>query len=134
MRYISFLKKAFTQFSNCHFILTTHSHFFISDLEGDTSFISGLKRNKSEITTVDIDRDTFGWSAEEVLYKVFNVRTTRNYYLEMHLRELLYLVSIKSEEKKKISDLIEILKEVQLTPEDPLRKIVTSATNYLAKL
>ena len=131
MRYISFLKKVFKKYSNSHFILTTHSHFLVSDLQDQSSYLIGLKREDNKLRTVDIDRNTYGWSAEEVLYKIFDVRTTRNYYLEMDLRELLNLISQKSENKKQISILIERLKQVQLDKHDPLLLIVQQATNYL---
>lgn len=134
MRYMSFLKKVFAKYSNCHFILTTHSHFLVSDLEGSTSYITGLKREDSLLKTVDIDKNTYGWSAEEVLYKVFDVRTTRNYYLEVELRELLYLISIKSDNKKRIIELVQSLEELELSVEDPLLKIISGSNKYLETL
>lgn len=131
MKYISFLKKVFSKYSSCHFILTTHSHFLISDLEDKSSYLTGLKREENILKTVDIDKNTFGWSAEEVLYKIFDVRTTRNHYLEMDLRELLSLISQKSEDKGQIYILTERLRQVQLDKNDPLRLIIEQATNYL---
>src|SRR5690606_16931407 len=45
MKYMSFLKRAFSNFANCHFIITTHSHFIVSDLEGASSSITALSRD-----------------------------------------------------------------------------------------
>ena len=102
-------------------------------MEGKSSFLLGLKREENELTTVDIDRNTYGWSAEEVLYKIFDVRTTRNYYLEMDLRELLGLVADKSKDFQRISELLNRIKDVQLDDKDPLKLIIQQVETYLIK-
>lgn len=131
MRYISFLKNVFKKYSNCHFILTTHSHFLVSDMEDSTSYLTGLKREDYILRTVDIDRNTYGWSAEEVLYKVFNVKTTRNFYLEADLRELLHKIALNSEEYSRMKFLLNKIKKIELSENDPLQIVITRAQNYL---
>lgn len=137
MKYLEFIRELFSDpiYSTCHIIMATHSHFLVSDLKGESSNIIGLKKEKNKINTIELShQNTFGWSAEEVLYKVFEVRTTRNYYIEMNLRELLYLISVKSKNKQRISELIKPLEAVQLSKPDPLRKIINSSKKYLSSL
>lgn len=66
----------------CHFLIATHSHFLVSDLPKYKSSVSYLYRNdEGKFTSERIKEDTYGWSADEVLLKVFKLSTTRNIYL-----------------------------------------------------
>lgn len=133
MKYLQFIRQLFSspEYNTCHIIIATHSHFLISDLKGDSAKIIGLKKENNQIKTIDISANTFGWSAEEVLYKIFDVRTTRNHYLEMDLRKMLGLVAEKSKDKNQISEILKRVKEVQLNENDPLRLIVNQVEEYL---
>ena len=135
MKYLEFVRQLFSdeKYSTCHIIIATHSHFLISDLKGDSAKIIGLKKEDNEIKTIDINANTFGWSAEEVLYKIFDVRTTRNHYLEMDLRKMLGLVAEKSQNKGQISEILKRVQDVQLDENDPLRLIVNQVEEYLIK-
>lgn len=122
MRYISFLKLVFSSFPSCHFVLTTHSHFFVSDLEGESSSVIALDRNNSErkIFAHLLESDPFGWSAENVLLNVFGVATNRNYYIAERLSEI-----FKEASKSKSPDLRKYKNELiqwhkQLKSNDPL--------------
>src|SRR5690606_31118696 len=76
MRYIDELKKIFKKYSDCHFILASHSHFIVSDLENSSSSVLALTKNAEENVSANLlDAQTYGWSAEEVLYLVFNLKT-----------------------------------------------------------
>lgn len=132
MKYMHFLKDIFKDFSSSHFLITSHSHFLVSDLDGKSSFISGLIKEDEKVNSIPIPQDTWGWSAEEVLYKVFKVRTTRNHYFEFDLYEMMSLVENQSEEKKKISELIEKLEKFKYSPEDPLNILLEKAKTYIA--
>jgi len=135
MRYINdFIVKTFEDYIDCHFIISTHSHFLVSDVKSEGSKLVGLRTDESGLkVTYPISEDTFGWAAEQVLLKVFNVATTRNYYLEMELRELLHLISENSKNKKRIRELLENVKLVSTDKNDPLREIVKEAENYLSQ-
>ena len=130
---MEFVRQLFSSpiYNTCHIVIATHSHFLISDLKGDSAKIIGLKKEDNQIKNIDINANTFGWSAEEVLYKIFDVRTTRNHYLEMDLRKMLGLVAEKSENRSKISEILKRVKEVQLDENDPLRLIVNQVEEYL---
>lgn len=137
MRYISYLKEIFKDYQSCHFLITSHSHFFASDLDGRHSKIIGLRRDiDDKIENIDLpkDLDTYGWSAEDVLYKVFNVRTTRNYYMEVDIRKLLHSISEKEKNKSDLESIIKRLEFVRLNDQDPLNLILTKAKDYIKQI
>lgn len=135
MQYITFLKKVFSKYASCHFIITSHSHFLVSDLEGESSSVISLKRNEeNKLESQLIKSDTFGWSAEDILYNVFNVRSTWNPFLEADLTELLGLISINSKDKNKIKDLISKFNKLPTKENDPLKDIIFEANNYLTNI
>lgn len=96
MKYMSFLNKIFEKFKSCHFIIATHSHFLISDLKAESSAIIGLTRENNKILIVNFLKNinTYGWSAEQVLLDVFEVPTTRNYYIAERIGMILKKASI----------------------------------------
>lgn len=127
MRYISFLKKVFSKFIGCQFILTTHSHFLVSDLEPDSSYLLGVKKFENIIEPMNIDRDTFGWSAEQVLLEVFQVPTTRNHFISERIGEILDEIAKPNKNVTIIKSLVQelIAKNIdELSDEDPLKEIV----------
>lgn len=135
MKYISFLSKLFSHidYTQSHILIATHSHFLISDLQGDSSKIIGLKRGRDKIEKVDLpkDIDTFGWSAEDVLYNIFNVRSSLNYYLQADLTELLGMMANNIKEPKKIRLILDKLNLLPKRDNDPLQNIIEEATEYL---
>lgn len=138
MKYLSFLRELFShsEYATCHILVATHSHFLISDLKGASSKIIGLKRAGREIEIIDMPKgiDTYGWSAEDVLYKIFGLRTTRNHYMEVDMRELLHSISEKKQNKPELEVIIKRLESVKLNNEDPLNLIITKAKEYIQKL
>lgn len=134
MRYVTFLKNVFSKYGNCQFILTTHSHFLVSDLEGKTSSITALTRepvtNKLIASLMD-KSDTYGWSAEEVLYNVFKVKTVRNYFLEADLTDLLGMISENSKDKKRIQELLKTIQSINISSNDPMNAVIEETNAYL---
>ena len=133
MRYMSFLKNVFKNYSSCQFVITTHSHFLVSDLEDESSSVTALKREvgTNRILAFLLDEDTFGRSAEEILYNVFNVKTVRNHFIEADLTDLLGLISENSKEKKQIQKLLDTIKSINISPNDPLNAVIEEANAYL---
>lgn len=128
MKYISFLKSIFKQFKSCHFIVATHSHFLVSDLDGNSSNINVLRKGEF-IEAQPIPSNTYGWSAEEILLNVFQTPSTRNYYLSEELGNIFQLISEEPNERnvKEIKSKIEKLKKLDLTglsKSDPLKDVV----------
>lgn len=134
IQYISLLKKMFAKYSDCHFIITTHSHFLISNLENDSSSIISLEKANNQLSATLLGMDVYGWSAEEILYNIFKVRTTRNFYLEMDLTDLLSMISQNSTDRHAIRTKIDAIKKLNLSVNDPLLEVIKDAENYLEKL
>ena len=77
----------------------------------------------------------FFWESIIVkLYNVFNVRSTWNYFLETDLTELLGLISINSNDKTKINNLIEKIDKLPRRKNDPLTEIIIDAKMYLQEI
>lgn len=133
IKYISFLKTVFKEYTSCHFIIATHSHYLVSDLNPKSSSLITMERtenNKKIITTVDYS--TYAWSAENILYNIFGVRMARNYYFDLDVRKLLYLVSHqKYEQIDEIKNLyIKLIKYV-LDESDPLKNVLNEVKEYI---
>lgn len=140
MRYLSFVRELLSgsQFSSGHLIVATHSHFIISDLEGQTSKIIGLKRilptdlnatsDRLEIVNLPYNVDTFGWSPDDVLYNIFNVTSSRNKFVAEDIANILEELSkgdpkkINKISRKTYSTLIHLSKS--LKDNDPLKEVV----------
>jgi ABC-type Mn2+/Zn2+ transport system ATPase subunit len=135
IKYVQILNNVFRNYNNCHFIIATHSHFLVSDLKDSCSSILSLKfNNKLEITPEFVDYSTEGWSAENILYNVFDVSTVRNHYFETDLRTLLSLISNRSKilkNRNKIRNLVEKFEKFNILPSDPLSVIIKNAKKVL---
>ncbi len=135
MQYFEIINKLFKKYTGCHFIIATHSHFLISDLKGENSKIIGLKRDE-QIETVEIPEqtNTYGWPAEDVLYRVFNVKSTSNYYLEMDLRKALKQITNKNTETVELDEIIGRLDKLKLSEADPTIEIIKQIKTYRSTL
>lgn len=133
MKYLQFIRELFanTDRVTSHIIIATHSHFLVSDLPGENSNIIGLKKKDGEIKSLEIDKNTYGWSAEEVLYKIFDVKTTRNYYLEIELRELLHRIATKDKNKERMQEILDNIEEIEFSESDPINTVINRAKAYL---
>jgi len=141
MKYLSFLRELFShpEYATCHILVATHSHFLISDLKGDSSKIIGLKRAGREIEIINLPKelDTFGWSAEDVLYNVFNVASTRNKFVAEDIAKILNELSagdknkINKLTKERYDELIEL--ESALKENDPLKRVVKTILTKVSK-
>ena len=135
MKYIDTLKNIFSSF-NTHFIIATHSHFLVSDLEGESSsVIRLLKEEKTNAITGElIKSNTYGWSPDEILYRVFEVASSRNRFVAEDIANILDYLSdpertgniVNMETLAKLESLKKTLNEM-----DPLKKVVTSILNKL---
>lgn len=129
MKYIEFLRELFSneEYKTCQILIATHSHFIVSDLKGNSSNILGLKKsNETKIETVELAKNTFGWSAEDVLYNIFDVSTTRNFYVAKEIGEILkeigkkdYSINVLKNKKSELSQIKKSLKD-----NDPLKSLI----------
>ena len=132
IKYISFLKKVFADYKSCHFIIASHSHYMVSDLNPKTSSLITVNIDDGGKHFKTIDYSTYAWSAENILYNIFEVRTFRNYYFDMDVRALLDAVSNnKEEDRKRIRSLYDKLSKYILDEKDPLNRILDEAKEYI---
>jgi predicted ATPase len=142
MKYLAFIRTLFSDpnYATCHLLVATHSHFLISDLKGDNSKIIGLKKaepvtemisnKRFEIVDMPKNVDTFGWSAEDVLYNIFDVPTVRNKYVADLIGNI--LDDLSKGDKSKINKLsqerYQVLTRLQenLKDIDPLKQVVNT--------
>ena len=136
MQYFSILREIFKSYNGLHFLVATHSHFLISDVKGENSKIVGLKKDNNKIQTVELPANinTYGWSAEDVLYNIFNVRSSLNYYLQADLTQLLGMISNEIKDIPKIETIINKLNRLQKRENDPLQEIISEAKEYLESI
>ena len=129
INYIGWLKKIFQRYCNCHFIISTHSHFLLTDLEPPTSDIVALEKRDGVIKDVSEGVNTFNWSVDDILYRVFGVRNTRNYVFEGKVIELYKLVENRGD-RETVRALMEELLRYKLNEDDPIVKLLETAKKY----
>lgn len=138
MRFIHFLKTILSGsgYEGCHFVIATHSHFLISGLDGSNSKIIGLTRDDKKIDIVGLPEnlDTFGWSPDEVLYRVFKLRSSRNHFFEYDVRKLASLIEQKSKDREQLSEVLDKLAQYKYSANDPLNYLIKKGNELLAQL
>ena len=133
--YIGWLKDIFQKYASCHFVISTHSHFILSDLQPETSSIIALsKNNEGKLENVGEGVNTFCWSTDDILYRVFHVRNTRNYAFEQDIIRLCSMVSTRNTNRDELNELIQRLSSFKLPGNDPLKVIIQSAKKYVETL
>jgi predicted ATPase len=110
-RYIELLTNVFQSFKGCHIIIASHSHFLVSDLPIDNSSVITLNKIDGLVRSTLLPNSTFGWSAEDILLNIFNMPTTRNYYISTIVSEALELLS---DNNKSTDRFIEIKNELKI--------------------
>lgn len=131
MKYINFLKNIFEDSVGTHFLIASHSHFMVSDLEPQSSTIVGLERENGVTKGQLILANTYGWSAEEILLNIFKVSSSRNYYLTEKLEHIFHIIS-QDPDKKRYEELMQEVKELKeidfsgLSDADPLKDVVNT--------
>ena len=132
INYIGWLKKIFKAYSDCHFIIATHSHFVLTDLQPESSDIIALERTEDgQLRDIAEGLNTFCWSVDDILYRVFHVRNTRNRVVEEKVADLYDKISRRDKDCDTINSLIKELSQYQLNEGDPLRKLINTAIDYV---
>lgn len=127
-QYIPLLIKILEGHKKCHTILATHSHQILSDLPLNNSSVVTFVKDGRYIETNVMDEATYGWSAEDILLNVFNVPTTRNYYLSQLVSKALTIIKDNNYKTKEFSHIIKKLSDIEphIKTDDPLKDIVDS--------
>lgn len=132
INYIGWLKKIFKAYSDCHFIIATHSHFVLTDLQPESSDIIALERTEDgQLRDIAEGLNTFCWSVDDILYRVFHVRNTRNRVFEEKVADLYDRISRRDKDKEGIYSLIWELTQYQLSEDDPLSRLIQTAKEYV---
>lgn len=116
----------------CHVLVSTHSHFLVSDLPMDRSDVFCMKRTEEDkLEAFRLDHDTYGWSSEEVLLKVFDIPTDRNRYLAEIVGQLMTAIAQNSISPNEVRVQLKYLERVSnnLSDVDPLKKVIGSIIN-----
>lgn len=90
IKYMTIFYKVFSKFPKSHYVIASHSHFIVSDLQSENSTILSIDVNEEgNIQVNSIEKNTYGWSAEQILVDVFKVPSTRNFYISKTVTDVL---------------------------------------------
>jgi predicted ATP-binding protein involved in virulence len=132
IKYMDIFNKIFRDFPKTHFIIASHSHFLVSDLKSKNSTIIGIDIDgQGNLKINKTPKNTYGWSAEQILLDVFKVATTRNYFLTKTITDVLKELSKSEPEyslvKEKLEQII-FLESTDFKEHDPMKEIFLELT------
>jgi hypothetical protein len=113
----------------CHLLIATHSHMLVSDLPLKRSIVTQVEKDKNgNLNSTTISESTYGWSAEEVLFKVFKTATDRNRYFGERIGKLLEQMGNNAISPKEVSGELMELQEISmhLSDIDPMKTILNT--------
>ena len=113
----------------CHLLIATHSHMLVSDLPMNRSSVSQWEKDKDgNLIANRIEENTYGWSAEEVLLKVFKTATDRNRYFGERIAKLLEQMGNDTISKEAVADELNELQEISqhLSDVDPMKMVLNT--------
>lgn len=113
----------------CHLLIATHSHMLVSDLPLKRSVVTQVEKDEDgELKATTISESTYGWSAEEVLLKVFKTATDRNRYFGERIGKLLEKMGNNSIMPQDVADELKELQEISmhLSDIDPMKTILNT--------
>lgn len=113
----------------CHLLIATHSHMLVSDLPMNRSSVSQWEKDDDgNLIANRIGENTYGWSAEEVLLKVFKTATDRNRYFGERIAKLLEQMGNNTISKEAVADELNELQEISqhLSEVDPMKMVLNT--------
>ena len=113
----------------CHLLIATHSHMLVSDLPMNRSSVSQWEKNEDgNLIANQIGENTYGWSAEEVLLKVFKTATDRNRYFGERIAKLLEQMGNDTISKEAVAEELDELQEISLhlSDVDPMKMVLNT--------
>lgn len=113
----------------CHLLIATHSHMLVSDLPMNRSSVSQWEKDDDgNLIANRIGENTYGWSAEEVLLKVFKTATDRNRYFGERIAKLLEQMGNDTISKEAVVDELNELQEISqhLSDVDPMKMVLNT--------
>lgn len=120
----------------CQLVIATHSHMLVSDLpQGRSNVIQLDKMSDGKLMAKMIGCSTYGWSAEEVLLKVFKTATDRNRYFGERIAKLLEKMGDNSIVPEEVMMELQELKEISkhLSDIDPMKSVLNTIINTYSR-
>lgn len=120
----------------CHLLIATHSHMLVSDLPMKRSNVIHLEKGEDDnLIATTIGESTYGWSAEEVLLKVFRTATDRNRYFGERIGKLLEKMGNNTIKPDEVTDELKDLQEISmhLSDIDPMKMILNTIVETYKK-
>ncbi len=133
IRYMELFNLIFEDYPTCHCLIASHSHFLVSDLKAQSSSILSMTFSDGQLRNELLDIDTEGWSPENILYRIFGVANTRNFYLESDIRSALSIIANREGNIDELQNILERLSRFNLVDNDPLIGIINSITTYISE-
>lgn len=122
------LSPIFTSFPRAQVIVASHSHLMVSSLRKSKSSLISMKNVENQIVIKNLDTiNTYGWSAEQILFDVFGMVTDRNYYLSIKIQAVIDEMTSIKPNKIKIEKLKNELRDFDLkdlNDKDPMKLIL----------
>lgn len=128
MSFIDYLDKALKN-KVPHLLIATHSHLLVSDLPMNRSSVSQWQKDSyGNIKAEKIIENTYGWSSEEVLLKVFKTATDRNRYFGERIAKLLEQMGNNTISQAEVSEELRDLQEISLhlSDVDPMKMVLNT--------
>ena len=113
----------------CHLMIATHSHMLVSDLPMKRASVTQIEKTEDGgLESNTIAESTYGWSAEEVLLKVFKTATDRNRYFGERIGKLLEQMGNNTISPKEVKEELGELQEISmhLSDVDPMKMILNT--------
>ncbi len=113
----------------CQLLIATHSHMLVSDLPMKRSSVTQVEKDeRGNLLANSISECTYGWSAEEVLLKVFKTATDRNRYFGERIGKLLEKMGSNTITPKEVKAELNELQEISmhLSKIDPMKQILNT--------
>lgn len=113
----------------CQLLIATHSHMLVSDLPMNRSSVTQLEKDANgTLRATRVFEETYGWSAEEVLLKVFKTATDRNRYFGERIGMLLERMAKNDISKEDVTDELQQLQEISLhlSDVDPMKMVLNT--------
>lgn len=127
------LDKTLTDYG-CHFIIATHCHYLVSNLPLRRSNVLKIDEKEESVSVGVILSETYGWSAEEVLLKTFDMASDRSVYLAEMVGKLMTKIGqndIAYDEAKKHVEFLERVAKY-LSNVDPMKSIIETIAREFA--
>lgn len=122
------LSPIFVSFPETQVIVASHSHLMVSSLKKSKSSLISMKNVDSQIQIKNLDTlNTFGWSAEQILFDVFGMVTDRNYYLSIKIQAIIDEMTSLKPNNNRIEKLKNELRDFDLkdlNDKDPMKLIL----------